>query len=229
MQGSALQFEILCQLQTDLQGGRRQRLQHQFGQQGIKAASTQRLAGWATVVHRQTRAVVALEAPTVRIEGCHTLSTAATNHQPGKECCTAPRDALVCTAIGCHLLHVPFVGLPADVGRQAAFEQNRRLATASACAALASFLLARVHPTTSIGIGARIERALQHLREGIAIGSMPLQLALGCPGTAPIGQPDIMGDEIMQHTVDRAAAVKSVKHQMNDRLYLHVTVKHNLV
>jgi hypothetical protein len=187
------------------------------------------LTGWGTIVHRQTRAAVALEAPAIRIEGRHTLATPAANHQTGEEGRTAPRDAVVCTAIGRHLIEVPFVGLPADVGRQTSFEQDRRLASPPACAGLARSLLAWIHPTTSVGIGARIERALQHLRERIAVGDMPLQLPLGGPGTATKWQPDIMGDEIMQHAVDRAAALKSVKHQTNDCLYLHIAVEYNLV
>src|SRR3954468_18784290 len=196
MQSTALQFEILCQLQADLQGGRRQRLQHQCRHQGIERASTQRLTSWGTVVHCQTRAAVALEPPAIRIEGRHTLATTAANHQTGQEGRTTPRDALVCTAIGRHLIEVPFVGLPADVGRQTSLEQDRRVANTPACPGLARSLLARIHPTTSIGIGARIKRALQHFRERIAVGNMPLQLAFTGPSATTKWQPDIMGDEI---------------------------------
>ena len=129
--------------------------------------------------------------------------------------------------VGGELVQIPFVLRPADVGRQAVLEQHLPVFgsgnRASGCRS-PGLAAAWIGGTTTVGVGAGIDRVAQQVAERGAVRAAPVELAGARTAADAVGQLQLTVDQVAQHPIDRPATLELGKHRLDHAARLLIGV-----
>ncbi|MDV7398225.1 hypothetical protein RZS08_42875, partial [Arthrospira platensis SPKY1] len=89
-------------------------------------------------------------------------------------------------------------------------------------------LAARVRRATAIDIRPGIDRVMQHVAQRGSIRPAPVQIALAQAHSHPVGELNLVADQVLQHPIDRPAPLELVENQRDRGPCLFVGLQDHL-
>jgi hypothetical protein len=218
-------FHVDGHLETELPGGRFQRLQHQAGDQGIQGPPDAGLTQRRAILGGGAPADVAQPRPLVGLQGHHPTTTAATDEEPCEARGPRPDHAASGGGMGGSLPLMARKLLPGNIRGIVILPPDLpgRLGRHAPSGGGAPWLLVPWGGgPPSIDIRPGIHGGVEETAQRVPRRSAPVQLAFGGTGGEPIGELDPMAHTIAEDPADRGLACARLENELEHRLRLLV-------